>query len=274
MGNIIKTILLLSVLSVILIAVGGFFGGREGVIYAFVFSLFINVGMYFFSDRLALSSSRAKPLSKSQNPEVYRIVSGLAQKMNIPMPKLYITPSPQANAFATGRSPKHASVAVTDGILKVLSEKELEGVLAHELAHVKNRDILIASVAAVLASSISFVSNMALFGGSRDDNRGAGLGILVALLVPIAATVIQFAISRQREFGADDTGARIIGDGEPLAKALVAIHKSASSNPMRTNPAFSSLYIENPFGSSRKSFASLFSTHPPVEERVKRLQKI
>lgn len=274
MTNILKTFLLLSVLSVVLILIGGFVGGREGIIYALIFSLVLNAGMYFFSDKLALSSSGAKPLSKSQNPEVYKMVAELAQKIDVPMPRLYITPSPQANAFATGRSPKHASVAVTQGILNVLSKEELKGVLAHELSHVKNRDILIASVAAVLASSISFVSNMALFGGSDDDNRGGVFGILIALLVPIAATIIQFAISRQREFGADETGAKILGDGEPLAKALLAIHRSTGSLPMRTNPAFSSLYIENPLGAHQKSLMNLFSTHPPVEERVKRLQNI
>lgn len=272
--QIVKTILLLSLLTVILITLGGFVGGRDGIMMAFFFSLFLNAGMYFFSDKLALSASGAKPLPKSENPEIYKTVHDLAKQMGIPMPKIYITPSEQANAFATGRSPKNASIAVTNGILKTLSKEELRGVLAHELAHVKNRDILIASIAAVLASSISFISNMALFGGGNDDNRSsAGLGIIIALLVPIAAAVLQFAISRQREFSADETGAKIIGDGEPLASALLEIQKSTQRNSLKTNPAFSSLYIENPLGSKR-SMMQLFSTHPPVEERVKRLRKI
>lgn len=274
MASMLKTVLLLGVLSVILITVGGYIGGQDGIIFAFVFSILLNGGMYFFSDKLALSSSGAKPLTKAKAPEVYSIVEELSQKMDMPMPKLYITPSSQANAFATGRDPNHASVAVTEGILNILSKEELRGVLAHELSHVKNRDILIATIAAVIASSISFLSNMALFGGRDDENRGSGaLGLVIALLVPIAAGIVQFAISRQREFGADDTGARVIGNGEPLANALLAIHKSTQRSPMKTNPAFSSLYIDNPFG-SMKTFANLFSTHPPVEERVKRLKKI
>ena len=207
------------------------------------------------------------------------MVEELSHKMNMPMPKLYITPAQQANAFATGRGPGHASVAVTEGILHILSKEELKAVLAHELGHVKNRDILIASIAAVLASSISFLANMSLFGGfgGSDDegNQGAGiLGLVIALLVPIAASVVQMAISRQREFGADETGAKIIGDGDPLAKALLAIHDSARRAPMHTNPAFSSLYIGNPLGGLGQGMVKLFSTHPPVEERVKRLQKM
>lgn len=279
MGNYVKTILLLGVLSVFLILIGGLIGGRQGIYMAFFFSLLINGGAYFFSDKIALSASGAKPVTQKQSPEFYSIVEKLSKKMQMPMPKLYVTPAPQANAFATGRDPKHASVAVTHGLMELLPKGQIEAVLAHELAHVKNRDILIASIAAVLASAIAFIANMGFYGGFRNDDReggrgGAGLGIFFALLAPIAATLIQLAISRSREFGADETGARLIGDGDPLAKALVAIHDSAKRRPMRTNPAFSSLYIGNPLGGLGGGLAKLFSTHPPVEERVERLKKI
>jgi heat shock protein HtpX len=279
MGSILKTFVLLGILSVILITLGGLFGGTNGIMTAFIFSLVLNGGMYFFSDKLALSISQAKPLSKSAHGDIYKTVEELAQTIKIPMPKLYITPDHQANAFATGRGPGHASVAVTQGILTTLSKEELRAVLAHELAHVKNRDVLVATIAAVLASTISFISNMAMFGsfGGSDnrDNRALGaLGIVIAILVPIAAAIVQMAISRQREFGADETGAKTIGTGAPLAKALVAIHNSAKRHPMHTNPAMSSLYIGDPLGGWGGKMLHLFSTHPPVEERIKRLNKI
>lgn len=279
MTNSLKTLMLLGILSVILVTLGGFLGGRNGIVTAFIFSLLMNGGMYFFSDKLALSMSRAKPLNRSTHGDLYQMVEELSHRIKIPMPKLYITPDTQANAFATGRGPGHASVAVTQGILETLSKDELRAVLAHELAHVKNRDVLVATIAAVLASTISFISNMAMFGGfqSSDDenNQGFGaLGILIAILVPIAASIVQMAISRQREFGADETGARTIGDGAPLAKALIAIHDSARRSPMQANPAMSSLYIGDPYGGLGGKMLQLFSTHPPVEERVKRLQKI
>lgn len=276
MTNILKTSMLLGILSVILIAVGGLFGGTDGIYTAFFFSLLMNGGMYFFSDKLALSMSRAKPLDKNTHRDIYAMVEELSQKIKIPMPKLYITPDAQANAFATGRGPKHASVAVTEGILNALSKQELKAVLAHELAHVKNRDVLIATVAAVLASTISFLANMSLFSShSDDDDNNLGiLGLVVALLVPIAASIIQMTISRQREFGADETGAKTMGTGAPLASALLAIHNSARRSPMHTNPAFSSLYIGDPSGGWGSKMLHLFSTHPPVEERIKRLEKI
>jgi heat shock protein HtpX len=276
MGSYVKTIALLGVLSVILIVIGRLLGGVEGMVVALIFALFMNGVSYFFSDKLALSMSGAKPLPKSENPQLYAMVEELAMKMKIPMPKLYITPAVQANAFATGRDPQHASVAVTQGILRTLSKEELRGVLAHELGHVKNRDILIASVAAVLASAISFMGNMAIWNsGSRDEDNGGGIfAIVAALLVPIAATLIQFAVSRQREFSADETGARVIGNGEGLADALIAISDTTNKAPMQTNPAFSSLYIENPFGDHGSRLINLFSTHPPVEERVKRLRAL
>lgn len=241
---------------------------------ALFLALLMNGVSYFFSDKIALKMSGAKPLPKSQNPSLYATVEDLAKKMNLPMPKLYITPARQANAFATGRDPKHASVAVTQGILDTLSKEELKGVLAHELGHVKNRDILIATIAAVLASAISFIGNMALFRSYGDDeDSGGGIIVLIAaILVPIGASIIQLAVSRQREYGADETGAKVIGNGDPLADALLAISDSTTKAPMQTNPAFSSLYIENPFGGKATNLLNLFSTHPPVEERVKRLR--
>lgn len=274
MESYIKTILLLGVLSAILIFIGRLLGGVGGMYTALFLALILNGVSYFFSDKIALSMNNAKPLPKSQNPELYKIVEELTKKMNLPMPKLYITPARQANAFATGRDPQHASVAVTQGILDTLSKEELRGVLAHELGHVKNRDILIATVAAVLASAISFVGNMALYQprGDDDDNGGGIIVLIAAILVPIGASLIQLAVSRQREYGADETGAKVIGDGEALADALLAISDSTTKAPIRTNPAFSSLYIENPFGSKGSNLMNLFSTHPPVEERVKRLR--
>lgn len=277
--NTVKTILLLGILSVILVSVGGLLGGQDGVYTAFFFSLLMNGGVYFFSDKLALAASGAKELKPNQHPKLHEMVKDLAKKMNIPTPKLYITPARQANAFATGRDPNHASVAVTEGILEVLPPEQLKAVLAHELSHVKNRDILIASVAAVMASAISFLANTQFYGGfgNRDNNdsRTSGaFGLILALLVPIAASLIQLAISREREFGADETGAKLMGTGKPLAKALLAIHDSTKKAPLRVNPAFSSLYIDNPLGGMGGTLLNLFSTHPPVGERVKRLEKI
>lgn len=277
MNSVAKTIMLLGLLSVIIVLLGGAIGGQNGVTTAFLFSLIMNVGMYFFSDKIALSMSRAKPLDKNQYPQIYAIVSELSQKINIPMPDLYITPDLQANAFATGRGPGHASVAVTQGIVQALDAEELRAVLAHELSHVKNRDVLVATIAAVLASTISFMANMSLYGGQRRDNRDNGLGALglvLALLVPIAGAIIQMAISREREFGADERGAKTIGDGAPLARALLAIQGSTQRTPMHANPALSSLYIGDPTGGLGSKLMSLFSTHPPVEERIKRLRQI
>jgi heat shock protein HtpX len=279
MSSILKTFFLLGLLSVLLIFVGGVIGGRQGLYMAFFISLVMNGGAYFFSEKIALAASGAKPLDRTKNPELYQMVEELSHKINIPMPKLYITPAQQANAFATGRGPGHASVAVTEGILKVLSKEELKGVLAHELAHVKNRDVLIASIAAVIASSISFLANMAMWGGlmgnnDDEDNAGSGVfGLLIAILVPIAASIIQMAVSRQREYAADETGARTIGNGKSLANALLAIHSTTRQTPLKTNPAYSSLYIENPLGGVGGKMMNLFSTHPPVEERVRRLRE-
>lgn len=280
MINILKTIVLLGILSVIFIFIGGLVGGKSGIYIALIFSLLINGGMYFYSDKLALATSGAKPLGIKEHPQLHAMVKELTTKMHMPMPKLYITPMQQANAFATGRDPHHASVAVTEGILKVLSKEELKGVLAHELSHVKNRDILVASIAAVFASAISFIANMAMFGGfSNNDDEGGSpfsgiLGIVIALIIPIAASIVQLAISRQREYGADETGAKTIGSGKSLAKALLAIHDTTKQAPAKINPAYSSLYIDNPTGGLGSKLMQLFSTHPPIEERVKRLEKI
>ena len=221
--------------------------------------------------------SGAKPLDPHKYKDLYQMIEELSRKMKIPMPKLYITPDMQANAFATGRGPGHASVAVTQGILQVLTKDELRGVLAHEMAHIKNRDVLVASVAAVLASVISFFANMAFFGGGNRDEENAPNPIILiaaAILVPIAASLIQMAISRTREFGADYAGAKTIGSGKELAKALIAIHDTARMHPKEANPALSSLYIGDPTGGLGGAMMKLLSTHPPVEERVRRLEHI
>lgn len=276
MGSYIKTIFLLGILSVLLITAGGVIFGKSGIYMALIISVLMNGVSFFFSDKIALMASGAKPLDQKNHSQIYEIVEELSKKMSLPMPKLYLIKTPQANAFATGRDPQHASVAVTEGILGTLSKEELQAVLSHELSHVKNRDILIASVAAMLASAISFLANMSLFGGHSDDedNRSGAFALVGAILVPIAASLIQMAISRQREFGADETGAKIIGSGKPLISALKAIHQSTSMVPRSVNPAFSSLYIANPLGGIKGNLLNLFSTHPPLEERVKKLQNI
>lgn len=278
MGSWIKTILLLGVLSALLVLIGGYLGGQQGAMYALIFAILMNGASYFFSEKIALAASGAKPLSKDQAPEVYAIVEDLAHKYQMPMPKMYITPASQANAFATGRGPGHASVAVTQGIMRTLDKEELRGVLAHELAHVKNRDVLIATIAAVLASALAYIAQMAMWGGfggnDRERNSNGIIMLIGIIVVPIAATLLQLAVSRQREYAADATGAHIIGDGRPLAEALLDIESTTKQLPMQTNPAFSSLYIENPLGGLGGGLMGLFSTHPPTKERVERLRKI
>jgi heat shock protein HtpX len=276
MENTLKTILLLGVLTAFLVGIGGLLGGRDGLYIAFGFALLTNGFAYFFSDKMALRASGAQPLTREQSPQVYAMVERLSQQASIPMPRLYITPDRQANAFATGRGPQHAAVAVTQGLLQALPDRQVEAVIAHELAHVKHRDILIASVAATVASAIGFLANMAMFGGlgrgDDDSDSGGGVFALVGIfLAPLAGTIIQLAISRQREFAADARAAQLIGHGQPLADALLNIHKIALQAPMQHNPAYSSLYIGNPAGGIGGGIAALFSTHPPVEERVKRL---
>lgn len=277
MDNYIKTILLLGLLSALLVTLGRILGGQEGMYIALIFALVMNGASYFFSDKIALATNGAKPISKKEAPKLYAIVSELAHTMHIPMPKLYVTPALQANAFATGRNPNHASVAVTQGLMHILSNDEIEAVLAHELSHVKNRDILTASIAAVIASAISFMANMSFYGGfgrNGDNRSNSGASIFLILLVPLAASLIQLAVSRDREFEADESGAKTMGTGKPLARALIAIHTSAKRAPLSASPAFSSLYIDNPMGGFGGTLMNLFSTHPPIEERVKRLEAI
>lgn len=279
MGDYAKTILLLGGLSVVVVLIGGWIGGREGMYLAFLISLLMNLGAYWFSDKLAISGSGAKPVAKQQAPELYKIVEELGGEMKIPVPKLYVIPVSQANAFATGRNPENASVAVTEGIMRTLDRAELKAVLAHEFGHVRNRDILIASVAAVLASTITLLSRIGLYGNySRDEDQPLGgqavFGPILALFAPIGAAIVQMAVSREREFEADETGAETLKSGQTLANALEKIHASTKQLPMvGMDPALTSLFIANPLGGFSR-MANLFSTHPPMEERVKRLREM
>jgi heat shock protein HtpX len=276
--NTIKTYTLLAALGGLLMIIGSFFG-RGGLFLGLVIGLVFVGGSYWFSDKLAIKSARAVPVTEAEMPEYYRIVRELTSASNMPMPKLYITPDLQPNAFATGRNPDHAAVAVTRGILNILDWDELRGVLAHEISHVGNRDILIGSVAAAVAMGITFVARMAMWGamfggGGRDDERSNPLALLAfSLLAPIAAAVIQMALSRSREYEADRTGARLIGDGEPLARALAKLEQGAKAIPMAVDPAQASKYIVNPLTGRRVQFANLFSTHPPLEDRIARLRQ-
>jgi len=278
--NTMKTYILLAALGGLLMLIGSFFG-RGGLFIGLVLGLVFVGGSYWFSDKLAIKSARAVPVSEAQMPEYYRIVRELTTASNMPMPKLYMTPDLQPNAFATGRNPDHAAVAVTQGILNILDWNELRGVLAHELSHVGNRDILIGSVAAAVAMGITFVARMAMWGamfgggGSSDDDRGANPLALLAfsLLAPLAAAVIQMALSRSREYEADRTGARLIGDGEPLARALAKLEQGARAIPMAVDPAQASKFIVNPLAGRKVQFANLFSTHPPLDDRIARLRQ-
>ena len=275
--NTIKTYTLLAALGGLLMLIGSFFG-RGGLFIGLLIGLAFVGGSYWFSDRIAIRAARAVPVSEAQMPEYYRIVRELTSAANMPMPKLYMTPDLQPNAFATGRSPDHAAVAVTRGILNILDWNELRGVLAHEISHVGNRDILIGSVAAAVAMGITFVARMAMwgamFGGGGDDDNPNPLAMLAfALLAPLAAAVIQMALSRSREYEADRTGARLIGDGEPLARALAKLEQGAKAIPMAVDPAQASMFIVNPLTGRRVQFANLFSTHPPIEDRISRLRQ-
>ena len=272
-----KTIVLLGLLTALLLWVGSFWGS-QGLTIALIFVVLMNSVTYFFSDKLVLAMYRAKPLQKSH--WLYHLVHEVAQKAKLPTPKVYIIPIPTPNAFATGRNPKHAAVACTEGILHTLSKNELRGVIAHEIAHVKNRDILIATIAATIAGVISYVGQMAQWGmmfGSRDsDSRGSGniIGLLIlAIITPLVALIIQLAISRSREYMADATGASIIKDPKSLAIALKKIHEGIAKHPLHHgNRATASLFIENPFKGER--LIGLFSTHPDVNERIKRLNEM
>jgi heat shock protein HtpX len=277
MNNTIKTIILLGSLSLIVIMLGRLFGGVTGMTIAFVFALAMNGVAYFFSDKMALMASGAQPLEEKDAPELYKRTRALAQKAEIPMPRMYITPELQTNAFATGRNPQNSAVAVTQGLLNNLTMREVEAVIAHELAHIKNRDILISSIAAVLASVISFIANMAIFApNSGDDQDSSPFSIVgaiaMSMLAPIAGMIIQMAISRAREFEADATAKRLLGTGQPLADALMSINRSVNNSPAHDlNPAYASMYIANPFGGTPGALVKLLSTHPPVEERIARL---
>jgi heat shock protein HtpX len=270
-----RTTILLATLSGLFVAIGFLIGGQSTALLFLFMAALMNMGSYFFSDKLALAMARAKPIEESEAPRLYQIVRELTTRADLPMPRLYMIPQDQPNAFATGRSPKHSAVAVTRGITRLLSEDELRGVLAHELAHVKHRDILIQSVAATIGAAITYLGYMLMwFGGGDDNDSPFGLiaSLALVLLAPIAATIIQLSISRQREYAADATGAAIAGNPESLASALLRLEEGAKAIPMQVNQAAEPLYIVKPF--SAKGIAGLFSTHPPIEERVRRLRQM
>ena len=278
--NIIRTTLLLGALTGLLMLIGGYFGGKSGVVIAFLFAMVMNFGSYWFSDKIVLRMYKAQEISESQAPELYGIVKNLALRGDLPMPRVYVIPENTPNAFATGRDENHAVVAVTEGITRILNRDELEGVIGHELTHIKNKDMLIGSIAATLAGAIVMLANMAqwaaIFGGvSRDDDEGGGglIGlILMAILAPIAATIIQMAISRSREFLADAGGAKISGKPYGLAGALEKLQRASQAIPMDANPSTAHMFIVNPLTGG--SLMSLFSTHPPLEERIARLKSM
>ena len=282
--NTLKTAFFLTLLTLLFLAIGFALGGRSGMTMAFVMAMVMNLGSYWFSDKLVLMMYRAKPVTEAAAPELVQTVRRLAQLAEMPMPKVYVIPSETPNAFATGRSPNHAAVAATEGILKILSREELEGVLAHELSHVRNRDILIGTIAAAIAGAIYFLIDMArwgmMFGGGRRDDReqgGGGLQIVaflvISILAPLIAMLIQMAVSRSREYQADESGARLCRKPLALASALEKISAMAGRRPLEgANPATAHLFIVNPF--SAQGMMQLFSTHPPMERRVEILQRL
>lgn len=275
--NTLKTTLLLTALTVLFLFIGQLLGGNNGMIIALVFAAIMNMGAYWFSDKIVLKMYGAKEVAEGENPRLVGIVRRGAQSAGLPMPKVYLIPRDTPNAFATGRNPGHAAVAATEGILRILNEDELEGVMAHELTHVKNRDTLISSVVATIAGAISMLANMAMwagiFGGGRGRDRGNGIGLLVmAIVAPLAAVLIQTAISRAREFMADAGGAKISRKPLALASALRKLQNANLRVPMQANPSTAHMFIVNPL--SGGSMLSLFSTHPPTEERIARLQEL
>lgn len=279
--KIMKTTVLLAALSGLLLFIGSMFEG--GLVVALVFAGLMNMGAWFFSDKLAIKMARAKPMDESQHPEVHGIVRRLSERAGQPMPRLYISPSPQLNAFATGRSPRHAAVCVNQGLLDALTREELEGVLGHELQHVYNRDVLIGSIAATLAAAITMLARMAFWFGGRDREGGVAGGLLMMILAPLAAILIQSAVSRSRESAADQTGAQLTGDPLALASALRKLEQAHNNpsmwrrgaTPAETSAAFSHLYIAAPFGGrALGTFAQLFSSHPPIPKRVAALEQM
>ena len=274
--NTLRTGILLGALTGLLMLIGGYFGGKQGIVIAFIFAMVMNFGSYWFSDKIVLSMYRAREVSEGEAPELYSIVKNLALRAGLPMPRVYIVPGDTPNAFATGRNERHAVVAVTEGILRILNRDELEGVLAHELTHIKNKDMLIGSIAATLAGAVMMLASMAkwaaIFGVGGDDDEGGGIFglILMAILAPIAAMLIQMAISRSREYLADEGGARISGKPYGLAGALEKLSNASKTIPMQANPSTAHMFIVNPL--TAKSFANLFSTHPPIEKRIEKLR--
>ena len=277
MANTMKTGFLLVLLTVLFVAVGSYVGGQSGMVMAFAFAVLMNAGAYWFSDKIVLRMYRAREVSEAEAPDLHSMVHRLATAAGVPMPKVYILPSESPNAFATGRNPQHAAVAVTQGIVRILTPDELEGVVAHEMAHVKNRDILIGTVAATLAGAIMLLARFATFaaifggGGSDREEGGGGLGLIaMAILAPIGAMLVQMAVSRSREYLADASGARYCGRPESLARALEKIAGASRRVPLKASPATAHMFILSPL--SGKGMMSLFSTHPPVEKRVERLR--
>ncbi len=277
MWNNVKTAAILAGIGGLMIAVGGTIGGNAGAAIGMGLGLVFVGGSYWFSDKLAIRSAGAVEVSEAQMPRYHAIVADLCQRANMPMPRLYVSPDPQPNAFATGRNPEHAAVCVNQGILDVLSWEELQGVLAHEVSHVRNRDILISSVAAAVAMGITFLARMAMwgamFGGGGRDRDDNVLGTLaLAVLAPIAATFLQLALSRNREYEADRRGAKLLGTGEPLARALEKLDQGTRLVPSRVDPAQATAYIANPLAGQKSPFARFSSSHPPMEDRVARLR--
>ena len=270
-----RTWILLAGLSALFIGVGGLVGGTGGIVAFLAIALVFNFAMFWFSDRIALKMSRARPLEPGQAPDLVADVEDLATRARIPMPRLYLIPSQQPNAFATGRNPKHSAVAVTEGLVSLMSREQVRAVVAHELAHIRNRDVLVTTIAAMIGAAISAVANFLqfqwLFGGDDDESPLGAIGTIVAILVaPIAAMLLQFAVSRQREFLADHTAAELLGTGRPLADALGTLQRGVEAVPMAVNPATAALYIASPLAG--RGMAALFSTHPPIAARIARLE--
>ena len=283
MFNTAKTFMLLALLGGLCIVIGGAIGGQGGLVLGLIFALVLTGGSYWFSDRLAIASARAQPVTAADMPQYYEIMSDLCRRAQMPMPKLYMAPNPQPNAFATGRNPNNAAVCITAGLTQAMGWDEIRGVLAHELAHIRNRDILIGSVAAAIGMAVTFVAHIAMWGamfaGGRGDRHGNPLGQLaLAILAPIAAAMIQAAISRSREFQADASAAKLIGDGRPLAQALGRLETYSQRIPSGVNPSQASNYIIDPLKAQARGrgggggFGKMFSTHPPTAERIRRLE--